>query len=292
MKFDLPHIDYKMSNEAYHAIKDALSSSVIKTASADGWQATHQLLTGKRPFESRALVLGSAMHLAVADPKEFAETFVTAPSDFKTSTSQKFEAYAQAHGISTEYLLTETERDNALAMAQAIRDKISGFKPDGVWLAEPSLFWSENGRFSKCRPDILVLDRLEEPQTATYIEAKSATWVRPNAVKGAFWRFGYPLQQAWYERGIRECFPSLVTTGTVFVFAESRPPHNCRAYCLNVFDSIAADKMIDRILEQLAEREKYGNWEDDTMNAPTEIFMGLQGGDDLEGFEEGEDDDG
>lgn len=284
MKIDLskcPLIELNLSNEEYHATP-GLSASRLKTAATDGWKAVEQSLYGLRPFESRALVEGSAMHLAIANVDEFKKTYYQAPEDMKTATSQKFRQQAELWGVHTDVLLTTTEYQLALNRAESIRKKIDGFCSEWVWLSEPSLFWEEENGVAKCRPDILVLDSKDKPKKAHYIEAKSAVGVSAHAARSAFWKFRYDIQQAWYERGIMECFPTLEEVDTRFVFCEKKPladgTHHVRVFRLSDSDLMASDAILDDLVREFRSRAAEGDWADDSISEPTEIEMGLGGG--------------
>ena len=125
------------SNTSYHSKKEYLSSSVVKCCDK-GWSAAKQMIDGLRPISTRALVTGSAFHLAVADMTAFEAQYMMAPEEFKTGTSQRVMAWAKSHETSMDFVLVESEWQNVVGMATAVRDKILHFRSGERWLAEPS----------------------------------------------------------------------------------------------------------------------------------------------------------
>lgn len=268
-------LNLNMSNDAYHGDKSALSSTVIKCASSDGWSACKQMVDGLRPISTRPLVTGSAFHLACADMTAFEAQYQMAPDDFKTADSQKIQAWAKSHGTSMENVLTVKEWENAVGMATAVRSKIANFRSGERWLSEASFFVKdkETGCRLKCRPDLLIVNSLEKPTIVDYIELKSAAAVRPFAVRSVFWRLGYAIQQAFYERVVCTYWDTIETIRTRFVFVESKPPYNVRIYELAAEDAIAADAKVSELVGEYRRRQLLNDWEDESIDNPTLIEM-------------------
>lgn len=279
------------SNASYHSKKDFLSSSVIKCCDK-GWSAAKQMIDGLRPISTRALVTGSAFHLAVADINAFESKYLLAPEEFKTSTSQKVEKWAKDQDTTMEYVLVQSEWDNVVGMAKAVRDKIMHFRSGERWLSEPSFFVKDNatGCLLKAKPDILVTNSLEAPTLVDYIELKSARAVDEHSVKSAMYNLRYPLQQAFYERVICNFWPTIEVIRTRFIFVESKEPHDVRFFRLSPGNSIYCDGRVGELISEYRKRQLTGVWVDDTIDEPTEIDLRFGSSflddDDSEGFEE------
>jgi hypothetical protein len=267
----------RMPGNEYHSTR-ALSSTILKTASVDGWTAAKHVWAGERELDSRAVVIGSAVALYVESKAMFASTYMEAPQDYKTSTSQKFAAFAQDNGIDATRLLTETEFDTVCRIGSVVREAVYAYRPSDHLVSEPSFFWYEGSLLCKCRPDVYI-DGGDVPPD--YIEIKTATSVSPRAVKSSFFRYAYHLQQAWYERGITKVVGTIPRV--TFLFVSTVPPHDIRCYRLSDLDAVAAGIQCGDLLDEFRKRANSGNWTDDTLQAPTEIHMGLANDFDLEG---------
>lgn len=274
-----------LSNREYHA-RPELGSTTLKTLDRDGAEIVAAKLADPQRSDARSLAVGSAIH-AVIDGT-FHDLFECAPDarGFKTTDSDTFAKAAldaDARGVT---LLTQAEWNRVQASGDAVKRKLGNYLVGRQYWREPSLFWSQPVEGfdpvpCKCRPDILV-DHGDD--SATYIELKSAADNCPAAFRSAFWRYGYLLQQAHYEAGIRassNC--SLVRTG--FVVVRTSWPYTVRTYDLDELDAAAGARKWRELLREYARRSREYDWEDDTFLAPTRLTLGIKCDDDLEDME-------
>jgi hypothetical protein len=251
---------------------------VLKAADRDGWTAAKHVWAGELELDSRAVVIGSAVALYVESKAAFATTFSEAPADYKTATSAKFANYAVDQGISLDRLLTETEYHTVCRIGTAVREALAMYRPKDKLTSEASFFWKERGILCKCRPDVFI-EGSDIP--ADYVEIKTAAAVSPHAVRSAFYRYGYHIQQAWYERGIMSVTGALPKV--TFLFVATKPPHDIRFYKLADMDAIVTGMRVGELVDEFAKRLDSGDWSDDSITAPTEIKMGLFSDLDIEG---------
>jgi len=189
-----PGIYTDLTNEQYHAQKDALSSSGAR------------LLLDKSPlhFKARqskqetneAFEVGTLTHSLVLENDESAAVVLDFDS-WRTKAAKEAAAEARAAG---KIPILPDKWDEILAMRDAVwanedaRILLSGGK------AEQSVFWKhETGALLRCRPDYYVPD---SPIGPICIDLKTSVSADPRKFDSSASDYGYFAQQAWYEDGI------------------------------------------------------------------------------------------
>lgn len=259
-------IEFGVPGDAYHA-EAGLGSSTLKRLHKYGPEAVHF----NEPYESRSLTVGSAVH-AVLD-NSFGHLFQAADDSYKTATSQKFAALSASVKLDNgKDLLTADEYATALACGNALKAGIGEARLSKAAI-ESSIFWRAETALSivdcKCRPDILIEGELNE-----YIEIKTAADVSRDGIRSAIRRYGYWLQQAHYEDGIRKtCGP----VRTTFAFVQTRPSNPAVVFVRLSDETVSNSIEIwQALLNEYAERRSSGNWISSTIDEPLEVHVGLQ----------------
>lgn len=230
---------YDMPPEDYHR-HPALSSSGARRLLPPSCPA---LFRHWQTHEQRApeLDLGKAAHTYVLTEGE-AVVEVEAP-DWRTNAAKA--AREQAYTDGKVPLLTkqlEQVKDMAAAirankLAAAILDPSKG-RP------EVSGFWTEpdddNGVDIPCR---FRADFLRVPTVGrvTAVDYKSTTAVDQRSIESAVSRYGYHVQQAWYERGIYATGLAAADLAFLFIFQAKTPPYLTRVVSLPAEWVLAGD---------------------------------------------------
>ena len=269
----------KLSNAEYHA-RPELGSSTLKLLDREGPEYVAASIASKPESESRALVIGSAVH-AVMDGT-FESSYSVAPDSYKTADSVKFAEFCAGQD---RPVLTYREAAEVRACGEALRSKIGQSMVGKTCHVEASLFWQQQTASyfvpCKCRPDLLIED---DSGGVTYVEIKTAASSGQRAWRSACWSFGYWLQQAHYEAGILASGAKSVRT--VFAVVRKSAPHDVRCYEFSSDDKAAAETQWMALVEEYGRRVASGDWLADTLAQPTEIALGLRDTSLLEGFDD------
>jgi hypothetical protein len=275
-----------LTNKEYHA-RPELGSSTLKTLDRDGAEMCSLRQAGVIESDSRALVIGSAVHAFVEGDLS---KYIEAPDarGYKTTDSDTFNAASLEAEAAGKILLSRAEYATVRECSAGLARKFSGYLIGRQNWVEPSLFWNqqiENGSTPgefvscKCRPDILV-DHGDG--TACYLEIKTAADNGPRAWKSTCWRYGYWLQQAHYEAGIRAA-TGCSQVRTIFVVVRKPAPYVVRIYEFDPVTQAAAERKWMDLLRQYSRRLLECDWQDEIGLNPTSIDLGMSVQDDLEG---------
>lgn len=257
--------------EDYHR-HPALGSSTLKSLDRDGAAMTSLRLSGAiEEAQSRALVVGSALHTAVESADKLHELYVAAPNQRGYGTGDSA-AFQELQDKTDKTLLTASEMETVIVQAAAIRNKLASYLLGCTVLSEPSLFVDAPalGVELKCRPDLLVFQRNGD---IDYLEIKTAADISPRGFRSAVWRYGYWLQQAHYERAIGMVYGRHVRTK--FVVVSKTQPAVVRVYRIDDLSAAAASKRWEELVLEYRERKGTLDWEDETVREPTTLELGM-----------------
>jgi PDDEXK-like domain of unknown function (DUF3799) len=211
-----------LSNDAYHADRTAISSSVLKQLLITPAHCRHYLDAGGKD-ETQAMLTGTALHAALLEPERFAAEFAVVPRvDKRTKDGkQQWAAFRAEHVGKT--LLAREEAD----LVSRLREGLMRHKRARALLslpgsAELSLYWSdpETGLRLKARPD-----RLLRSPAWILAELKSTTRADKYHFQRKISDLDYHLSLAMYREGVRQVFG--VTPRSVFLVVEDRTFEVC-----------------------------------------------------------------
>jgi len=174
------------------------------------------------------MLLGSATHCAVLEPREFNERYVTPPEGLDRRTKAGKEAWAMFQEANQDkQILTSDQR----MAAWTIRDTLAAMPEyralvytNGTASVEVSQFWMdrETSVELKARADMLLDD-------GVIVDLKTAADASPRGFAAACARFGYHVQAAMYL----DAFGEDKYTRFAFVACETKPPFACGVYWLD-----------------------------------------------------------
>ena len=238
----------------YHAIR-ALSASMalsmVEECPLLAWTQS-AFNPNAAPDNKPAFDIGSALHLAVLEPGEFAaRTVLHHFDDYRTAESKRTRDDAYA---SRRTPLKPTEAD----MVERLRASVMADLDIAARLARPgdaevSLTWEWNGVECKARPDFLPDDR------SFVIDLKSAVTAHPDALGRKAMVEGWHVRASWYLGAVE------AVTGTrperyLFAVAEKKAPHIAQLYEMDERALARGDQIIKRALDLFAECQRTGVW--------------------------------
>lgn len=193
---------------------------------------------------NRSMELGLALHAIRGDVR-----VVAYPGAVRRG--REWEQFQVQH--QGELIVTKKEREDAMAMADALRSHTEARSMlEMATAVEQAITWSGG----KCRIDAMTEPGLHGPMM---LDLKSTKSLKPRVWGSDVAQRGYVHQLAWYRRGyraVRGDNPPLV----LLVAVENKPPFDVRVD--EIPDALLdqADRDIDALLERLAQCEESGLW--------------------------------
>ena len=265
-----------MSNNDYHALKDYISSSFVKSV------AKHSIAKALQPIEpNQALLFGDAMHTYFEDGQAFHKRFkvfkdseiiakilerrpdITSPTMTKDYKSYKkdFECSLGENqvSISENDMYTIQYMYQSMTNNPAVKEIYNMYDPSDSWDEYSFLTEEEDmhGLKYRVRPDRLLV-RNEEPMAI--LDWKSCRDASEKAFRSDFYKFRYDLQAAFYCDVM-----GILVADFYFVAIEKEYPYNTAVYGLNPETQMNALKELNVI------KYRIGEWK----NNPKQAEMGL-----------------
>jgi hypothetical protein len=226
-KIRFPGIYGGIPIEFYHSdccIGKSISSSGLRTISS--YSPAHYWATSyyneKRYVdeeeETKALLMGRALHDMVFSYKDFKSLYVRRPEtyyDEKTGETKKFTLLSKVcqetmRLFGKKSVLMPDDYDNIIGMGLALSEhpkvRQCGLLEGHV---EHSMFWvdEETGVWLKSRPDAIPTDRL------LFVDLKTSRDVRRRAIHNSIWEYGYAQQGALVMEGCKVLFHDMISLG-------------------------------------------------------------------------------
>jgi hypothetical protein len=248
-------IVHGLTFEEYNA-DPGLRSSALKVMRQSPAHYRHALT---HPRTSSPMRLGTAAHVATLEPDRFRRSFAVWDRKTDTGRSQprsgaawvEFEAAAVRRG---QTVITEAERDGALAIAEAVRSNPDAARYLRAGEPEVSMFWNRWGRRCKGRADwTTMLDGAD-----CVVGLKTARAVEERAFGSQAWKLGYHMQWSFYHDGwqaIHRRPPFMVE-----IVVESAEPHCVAVYELGEDWQDKGREDLEACAARLAECERTGLW--------------------------------
>lgn len=209
-----------MSNEAYHAKKEYLSSSTIKTLLKN----PHEFLNPISKSSS-AYAVGSATHSLILEPNKFEKEFAVAPIvDKRTKIGKEifaeFEASSEGKTVlsAEDYELAKKLSESVLSL-----DETKRLMRDGD--AELSFFSKINNIKVKCRPDYYRQD------LGLIIDIKTVQDASPDSFIKDVANYEYYIQASLYMNVLRSL--GLPANDFLFIVVEKKEPYMVGFYRLD-----------------------------------------------------------
>jgi hypothetical protein len=255
-----PGIYDGITNAAYHA-DPALGSTSLKTLATK--TPAHYQHDKTHPKFSDAFTLGTAAHSLILED-DMSGFHVVEADNWLTKAAKEQKSYALESG---KQPLLSKEAAQVFAMQDAVmahplaKAALAGGKP------EQSVFWNhETGTALKCRPDMLhqggKLGNL-------IVDLKTVQSASPDEFAKSAANFGYHIQQAHYQAGLK------AVTGEDYAFAfvlvEKSAPYFASVVELHADDVARGADLAERSIRIYNECQASGKWPAYESSAPIEL---------------------
>jgi exodeoxyribonuclease VIII len=160
---------YDTSNEAYHPGPGVSRSALLEFKRSP----YHYWYKYKNPdyipeSPTPAQILGSALHMAILEPKKFKEQFVILPKVDKRTQAGAEKWKQLQEEIGNRSILTEAQYEELQAMKASFEENTLAVQLIKNAQIEQSIYWNDpdTGILCKCRPDILHNNLVVDLKTA------------------------------------------------------------------------------------------------------------------------------
>jgi exodeoxyribonuclease VIII len=261
-----------LTSAQYHADKTALGRSALWTFHERRRQycAEYVSQTASAKVVTKAMDIGSLAHLGLLEPDKFPTQYAVFPDSVldarggeTTNASKEFREKQEKKGL---IVLKQKDFEIVKRMVESVRAKL---EPEG-WLdveakKEQAIYWIEptTGMLCKCLVDWLI----ETPGTTFVLDFKTTGDASPSAFKYRIEDGGLWLQDAHYSEGA-----AAVTGKPVefyFVVCETKETATTTIQALTDEDRQSAAESRRRLVSDLAQCLKTGNWAEPWENALT-----------------------
>jgi len=220
------YLSTELSNSAYHADRNYLSSSGVKLLlkSPSHFFSRYIAPPGNEPEPTDALIMGSAVHTAILEPDLLTLDYVRAP-DVDKRTKEGKAAWAEFEKESKgKQVLTAAQWNTVLAMRDSVYANPLARKVLEQATPELSFFARSEDLGTKARTDAL--------KNMVMVDVKTTDDISPYSFSKSVAEYGYHIQEAHY-RDVFQQVTGEALGGFVFLVIEKRWPHPCAIYELD-----------------------------------------------------------
>lgn len=199
--------------------------------------------------QTDAMVTGRATHTAILEPHRFSSDYVL--WDGNARRGKDWDAFRLQHEPFGRTILTENQRDTAVAVAKAVRSHpIAGAILAEAGRAELSITWTHarTGTPMKARIDWLC---------SALVDLKTSRDVEPRLFSGQVARLGYHVQMAIYRAALLQLG---VDVPTKLVTAQNIEPYDVAVYSIPEDVILVGEQAYEQALDRLALCRSRGEW--------------------------------
>lgn len=229
--YNMPFQEYLQQPE----VSASLLKRISRSPRAARWAEEHP------EDPTGTMVLGSALHMAILEPKRFSKEVVVYHGTRRGKDWQEFQAKHKE-----DLILYERDMEMVLAMQRSVfQHPIAG---PLVSSGKPEVSIFHDGR--KCRVDLLRED--------CFIDLKTTTDAAPERFPSIFVRLGYDIQAAWYADLVEAAVGHPMACH--FIAIENRAPFDVVVF--DVPDAVLAfgRARYQKALSRLQECKRTGRW--------------------------------
>lgn len=227
-----PGIYDNVPAEVYHErVMGVVNTGVIKLLNSSTPAHYAAWLESTESMDTPALVFGRAFHEYVLEPETFHDRFAVSPKCDRRTKEGK--AMWEAFQLSGKQVIESDELIRLEGMRQSVMKHpiASALLTDGK--PEVTFIWVDpsTGLLCKCRADYWRED------IVVIVDLKSTEDASPKAFAKSVVNFGYHVQNAHYEEGLRVLLGK--RPQFAFIVVEKKPPYAVAVY---VLDAEAIDR--------------------------------------------------
>ena len=216
------------SNLEYHTDTTRISKSGLDLINKSPAHYYQRYLSGQHEEKSsKALEIGSAVHMAVLEPELFAETYAIYPElDRRTKAGKEaFEAFITEN--TNKAFLSASDFQQCLALAESVKSHEKASKLLESGKAEQTITWDdlETGAPCKARPDFVT----ERMGSTFIVDLKTTEDASPRAFSRSAYKYRYHVQAAFYLDGYEQAH-GVTPEAFIFVAVEKTPPYLVACY--------------------------------------------------------------
>ncbi|MBU0705041.1 MAG: PD-(D/E)XK nuclease-like domain-containing protein [Chloroflexi bacterium] len=243
-----PGIYNDITNDDYHA-GPGLSSSALKAVLKSPLHYRHEYLLGNKGGSSAAMNLGSLVHTLILEPEKYSDEYLSVDV-----TTRNTKAYKEAVAANPEKtLILADELETATAIRDAIRANPTALTLIEGARREVSLYWHQDGRLCKCRPDAWRGD------IRLCADLKTTADASPLEFQRSIVKYGYHISAAWYCRGIH-AITGHYPAHWAWVAVETKPPYAVMVYAADETLLERGDTLCQEAIARLEACETTGRW--------------------------------
>lgn len=166
-----------------------------------------------------AMEIGSIVHEAILEPKNFKENYAPGPDCSRRSAAGRAEWAACEAEHAGKRIIKPAEYNQCAAIRDAVwRHPLAPSFLNGA-STEISMVWDREGTACKARLDALV----KRGAWTWIVDVKTTSDARPAAFLNSVLRYGYHVQAAWYLDGLAAIAPH--KRRFAWIVIEKQPPY-------------------------------------------------------------------
>lgn len=237
---------------------------IFHESPAHFYQTWHGNPARTEPSETRAFIVGRALHHLVLGEKFFAKLFTIEPEEWpdehgvikpwnnNRTVCKKWHAEQRELGRAV-LTLKEVEMIRGMAEKLALHPMVQHGALNGA--IERSMFWKDKktGIWLKARPDNIPT------HSGDFVDLKTTESVYWMDLMRSIAKYGYHAQGALVRDGARELM-GLKDTSFTLIFSEKKPPHCPRVVTLKSHDLDLGKDQNEMAIDRFVECLKTNHW--------------------------------
>ena len=247
----IPFRDYLADPAPVASANSGTLNTLLTKSALHAWYGHPKLNPDYRAEEGAEFDYGTAAHALLLDKSE-AKLMIVEADDWRKKDAQELRKAAREAG-KTALLARQIHR--VRDMVRAAETAIAATGIAQTWAtgaSEQSILWTEGPTHCRARLDRLSADK------RTIFDYKTCLNAHPDAALRAVINFGYDVQAAFYQRGIRALTGQ--NADFIFVFQEKDPPYACSLVALDPAMQDMAERKVDFALQLWANCMATGKW--------------------------------
>ncbi|CAB1060134.1 hypothetical protein D1BOALGB6SA_4899 [Olavius sp. associated proteobacterium Delta 1] len=243
---------FDLSNEEYHQQAALNKSGLVQLSKSPAH--FHEWYHSEEDEPTRAMVLGTAIHIAVLEPDRYDQSIIMAPQVDKRTKAGKEEWASFEKRAEGKIIINQDEASTIAGMKESVYNNRTAYDLLLEGVSEQSIFFKDptHGFLCKARPDWYTNER-EVVDLKTCIDAGYDGFSRAIA------NFKYHWQALFYLDGLTAVTGKRHKT-FIFIAVEKEPPYAVAVYEATKDMLNTAQKQIAPILSAYAQCLKTDVW--------------------------------